>query len=125
MKIISLLELEKHKNPDDYKFAEDWIYEDLHDEMDGSRHRIGLVLELEEGEDSQYPLEDLLDAYFLHVADFLDTDMEAYFSVGSVMNLELGGDLEDIRKIKEIVGKRAFTEEFDEDGSTYLRLKIE
>lgn len=79
-----------------------------------------MALELEEGEDSQYPLEDLLDKYFVHVAEFLDSDDE------NKPKYIFGGELDDIQKLKSLPGKRVYNEVFvDEEGRERVKLVIE
>lgn len=117
MKNIAIITLEKYADPDRYRLVEDGVYEDKND-RDESKYRIAFAFELEEGDDTQYPLEDVLDTYFLYVTDFVPSDSE------KVMIRELGGELEDVRNVKAIAGKRVFNEEYDKDGQTYIRLAI-
>ena len=70
--------------------------------------------ELEEGDSSQYPLEDILDKYLVHVAEFLETDTEQEF------RYIFGGELESLQKLKLLVGKRAFNEDFTDDEGTNI-----
>lgn len=121
MKNIRLLSLEKHQNTDNYKLIEDGIYQDLNDSgFGGAYYRVALSFELEEGEDTQYPLEDLLDAYRMHVADFLASDSP------SVLNLELGGTLKYVQQGRTLPGKRVYNTNFTgENGKAYIKLIIE
>ena len=120
MKNIALLELDKHKNASDYAHIEDGIYKDLND-TDDTNHRFAISFELEEGEDTQYPMEDILDKYNLYVSDFLVDENAA----GSASKVELGGELEDLSNAMEIVGNRVYNSEYQENGNTYVNLIIE
>jgi hypothetical protein len=121
---IKLLYLDKYKNADEFEKIEDGIYKNLID-GDETNYRIALSYKVEEGED-QYPLEDILDEYLLYVSDFLDSDPAKLDQVGRVVNMELAGELEDIRKAALLVGKRVYNNEFTEDdGEVYVKLVIE
>lgn len=120
MKNIAILNLDKHKSLHDFELIEDGIYKDLHDQ-DNTKYRIAISYELENNEDSQYPLEDILDKFFLYVSDFLGEDT----NLSNLKKIELGGELEDVRAAKEIIGKRVYNREYEEDGNTYVELVIE
>ena len=97
MKNIKLINLDKYNNTD-YELIESNIYRNKQNDA----YVFAVNFELEENEDSQYPLEDILDKFYLHVSDFIDED--AFYTAKNV-NLELGGDLEDVQKaIKSIIG---------------------
>ncbi len=117
---IKHLWLQKHENTTDYEKIEDGIYQDLSDTED-TCFRMSLSFELEEGEDSQSPLEDVLDRFYLHISDFLDAEEE------QVVALELAGDLNNIRSARTaILGKRVYNQAYTgDDGRTYIRLMIE
>ena len=83
--------------------------------------------EYEEGSDSsdisQYPLEDVLDKYYVAVSDFYE-DLNDGSS--NTCYLELSGEsLEDIENLLEIVGKHVYNKEEESDGKTYIKLIIE
>ncbi|TDO96585.1 hypothetical protein [Flavobacterium sp. 245] len=119
MKNIKHINLDKYSNAD-YEFIESNIYRNKEEDI----YVFALNFDLEENESSQYPLEDILDKFYLHVSDFIDEDA---FNTEKNVNLELGGDLEDVQKaVKSIIGKRVFNSEYiGEDGNTYLNLVIE
>lgn len=119
MKNIRHIHLDKYTNSN-YELIEDNIYKNTEEDI----YVFAIHFELEEDEDSQYPLEDVLDEFYLHVSDFIDED--AYYTSKNV-TIELGGDLEDVQKaIKSIIGKRAYNSEYvGEDGQTYVKLIIE
>ncbi|WGU68972.1 hypothetical protein QIU18_10130 [Capnocytophaga canimorsus] len=123
MKNITLLELKKYDNFL-YEEVEKGVYKDL-DDLDETSYRIALSFELEEGETFQYPLEDILDKYFLYVSDFLD-DKSLKGEKHSIIKVILAGELEDIQSVKKIIGKRVFNQILTkEDGKDYEILKIE
>ena len=71
------------------------------------------------GEISQYPLEDLLDKFFCHIADFYD---ELNTAGSPVCYLEFAcPNLEDIRNLREIIGKHVYNKEIN----GYIELMIE
>lgn len=120
MKNFKIIEVEKLKNPSNYELIEEGVYNDLSDKGGFSAHRIAMEMELEDGEDSQYPLEDILDKYYVHIEDFLASEDP------KKLKFILGGELDSIQKFKSIVGKRAYNEEYlDEEGQKRIRLKIE
>lgn len=119
MKNIQLAQLDKYTGNPNYELIEGNIYKDIEE----GHYVFALSYELEDEEDSQYPLEDILDKFYLHVSDFIDED--SYNS--SNVTLELGGDLADVKAgIAGIIGKRVYNEEYDdEQGVTRVRLVIE
>jgi hypothetical protein len=125
MKNISVLKLDKYNELSNYLMEEDGVYKDLRD-TDVTNYRIALSFELENGEDEQYPLEDILDKYYLYVSDFLEQTNNFTEKLPNVLKLELAGELEDIQDVKYIIGKRVYNESFiKEDGKNYVRLVIE
>ncbi|AEK24502.1 hypothetical protein [Capnocytophaga canimorsus] len=123
MKNITLLELKKYDNFL-YEEVEKGIYKDL-DDLDETSYRIALSFELEENETFQYPLEDILDKYFLYVSDFLD-DKSLKGEKHSIIKVILVGELENIQSVKKIIGKRVSNQILTkEDGKDYEILKIE
>jgi len=117
MKNIKILKLSKYDDKEKYERIEEGIYRDLADD-DDTDCRIALSFELEDGEDSQYPLEDILDKYYLHVSEFIEEKPP-------VFHYELAGELDDIRQAMEIVGKRVYNKTYTENGEEYVRLAIE
>ncbi|MFJ1426324.1 hypothetical protein ACILD6_02495 [Capnocytophaga canimorsus] len=99
MKNITLLELKKYDNFL-YEEVEKGVYKDL-DDLDETSYRIALSFELEEGETFQYPLEDILDKYFLYVSDFLD-DKSLKGEKHSIIKVILAGELENIQSVKKL-----------------------
>ena len=124
MKNITQVTLEKYKDNPRYELIEGNIYKNLKETTFDANHVFALSYELEEEEDSQYPLEDILDKFYLHASDFIDEDN---FDTSTIVNIELGGTLEDIKNaISSIIGKRVFNSDYiGEDGQTYVKLNIE
>ncbi|UUC44899.1 hypothetical protein [Flavobacterium cerinum] len=87
-------------------------------------YSFGISYELEDDEDSQYPLEDLLDKFYLYVSDF---ENEETFAVSRNVTIELSGELDDVRAATDaIIGKRVYNQEYvDSEGVTRVRLVIE
>lgn len=68
---------------------------------------------------SQYPLEDLLDKFFCHVADFY---AELNLASSTVCYLEFASpDLADVRNLRGIIGKHVYNKEM----GGYMELIIE
>lgn len=109
----------KTKNP--YGIGEDDYYvtsltfeqePDMPGEEDGSPRYI-----------SQMPLEDLMDKFFVCVTDFYEdlnenSEVTCYQEFGS-------SDIEDVRKLRSIIGKRVYAKIFMEDDEEYYEIVIE
>lgn len=116
-------------NKPKYKEVEPGIYE--YKEKDEILYVTSLSFEQEpefaEGksakEISQYPLEDILDKFYCHISDFYEALNEA----GSqICYLEFAApDLEDIKKLRSIIGKHVYNKEYEEAGETYAKLVME
>lgn len=75
------------------------------------------------GEISQYPLDDILDRFYVHVSDFYKNEN---LKNSVVCYLEFASpDIEDIRKLRTIIGKHVFNQEYTENGKSYVKLVIE
>lgn len=98
MKEIALLDGEAYTIPSCYRSIEEGIYRDLEDEGD-TCFRMPISFKLDEGECLQYPLEDILDEYYLHVSEFI-------LSTGSYNAVVLAGELQDLQRAKCILGKK-------------------
>ena len=66
MKNFKIIESKKINDSSNFELIEEGIYNDLKDDGGFATHRIAMAMELEEGEDSQYPLDDILDKYLIH-----------------------------------------------------------
>lgn len=72
---------------------------------------------------SQYPLEDVLDKFFVAVEDFY-TDLNDGSS--NTCYLEFSGSaIEDIEDLLQIVGKHVYNGKVEKGGKTYIQLIIE
>ena len=119
MKNFRIIELEKLQEHTNFQLVEDGIYKDLNDVGGFATYRIAMAMEFEDGEDSQYPLEDILDEYFVHVVEFLSIEES------NPREFIFGGEFEDVKNFKTILGKRVYNEELiDDEGLTIIRLKI-
>lgn len=120
---ITLEKSNKYQDTKRYELVEDGIYIDLKDE-DDAKYRMTIAYELESNEtNNQYPLEDILDKYLMHVEDFLLPEND---DKPNTFKLELGGYLEKMKTAKEIIGKKVFNREFkDKEGITRVDLIIE
>ena len=79
--------------------------------------------EPELGEDSQYPLDDVLDKFYCHVSDFYE---ELSTTDSTTCYLEFASpDVDDVRKLRSIIGKHVYNKEREEGGQTYVDLVIE
>lgn len=119
MKNIRPIPLEKYSTPV-YESTDDSVYRNTEE----NTFVTALSFELEEDEDSQYPLEDLLERFNLYVSDFIGLED---FGRSNNLIAEFAGDLEDVRRfLKSIVGKRVYNTHVEgEDGQTYIKLTIE
>ena len=92
MKGIALLDSETYTIPLCYRSIEEGIYRDLEDEGD-TCFRMPISFKLDEGDCMQYPLEDILDEYYLHVSEFI-------LSTGSYNAVVLAREFEDLQRAK-------------------------
>lgn len=116
MKNIKSIILEKYRNEQKYEAIENDIYKDLKNK----RYAITLRFDLEEHEDSQYPLEDILDRYYVNCTSHIIANgktMEVEFEDGNDDNFE---SLNAIKEIASLVGKRIYSRE----QAGYLELVI-
>lgn len=71
----------------------------------------------------QTPFEDLLDAFCVYVTDFYE---ELNNASERICYLEFGsGDIEDIRNLRTLIGKKFYAEVYEKDGKEYIRLVTE
>ncbi|WP_294300643.1 hypothetical protein [uncultured Chryseobacterium sp.] len=118
MKNLRSIILDRYNTPV-YESFDDHIYRNKEEDT----YVTALSFELEADEDSQYPLEDLLDRFSLYISGFINPDrIESQY-----MSLEFAGDPEDLREfLKTVIGKRVYNIEVEgEDGKTYVKLIIE
>lgn len=112
-----------------YKEVDKGIY----DRQEGKSHiyvtSLSFVQEPKYGEGessldiSQYPLEDLLDKYYCYISDFYD---EKNKKKNKECVLEFASDsLEDVKKLREIIGKHVYNVEIIKDDKKMVKLIIE
>ena len=113
MKNIKSIVLEKYKDATKFEMVDEHIYRQC---SDGS-YRIALSCDLEDGEDGQYPLEDLLNKYYLNCTDYFE-DKQA--KNARTLSFELEGSLDEEEENKEnifsfskIIGKHVYNVECD------------
>lgn len=134
MKNFCSYKAEKYSE-DKYKEIEDGIYQtaDPFGMNDGDIYVTSLTFELENdryGEEDgsprfipQVPLEGLLDEFGLFVTDFYEdlnnaSETLCYQEFGSP-------EIEDIRKLRTLIGKRFYAEPYEEDGEEYYKMVTE
>jgi len=117
---ITLETSRRYKNKKRYKFIENGIYLDLK-ENDVFKYRMCISYMLESDKtNNQYPIEDILDKYLIYVS-------HEFWSKKNKFKIELGGDLDDIKKAKkEIIGKTIFNRDsIGKKSKIYANLVIE
>lgn len=120
MKIIKPLVLDKYNNREEYLPVDEVIFENL----GGGTYCLALYCELEENEDTQSPLEDILDEYYVNCTDYIEekeSDGKRILSVEIEGSLDKESNLENIKKVSELIGKRVYNYQ---DGGA-VRLGIE
>ena len=72
---------------------------------------------------TQVPFEDILDEFFVYVTDFYD---ELNQTSQTVCYQEFGSDeIENIRRLRTLIGKRFYAVPYEEDGEEYYNAVIE
>ena len=130
MKNINIYKADKY-NSDRYEIVKENIYKTHDSFLDQDAYVTSLSFEqepeYEEGTDSgnisQYPLEDILDKFYVAVEDFYT---ELNDGSSNVCYLEFtGSSVEDIEKLLQIVGKHVYNGTVEKDGKSYITLLIE
>lgn len=126
MKIIKALKLDKYDDNERYVQHEEFIYKDVTGGVGGKMgitsapvYCVTLYAELEDEEDTQYPLEDILDKYYVNSTEVMEEKEEAGRRI-FIFEVE-GENIEAIKSIANLVGKRVYNYE---DGD-YIKLGIE
>ena len=120
MKIIKPLILDKYNDRGKYQPIDGTIFEDL----SGETYCLTLYCELEENEDTQYPLEDILDEYYVNCTEHMEeqeADGKRILIVEIEGSLDRESNLENIKAVSGLIGKRVFNYQ---DGK-YVKLGIE
>lgn len=109
MKNIKAVKREEYHDPEHYRPVSGSVYQ----HVKTGAYVITLSLELEEDEDSQYPLEDILDRFYVNCTDYMELTEDG-------MIVELEGSLDDpdkdrknIMAVADLIGKRVYNEEAD------------
>lgn len=126
MKIIKALKIDKYSDCARYTQHEGFVYKDASGGVGGRMgitsepvYCVTLYAELEDGEDTQYPLEDILDEYYVNCTEVMEEKEEAGKRI-YIFGIE-GEDENAIKTITNFVGKRVYNYE---DGG-YIKLGIE
>lgn len=127
MKDIMLYAHDDYKNNEVYKLVDDGIYEIISDAdgfVSSGDYVMALTFTLEaefdELDDRRFPLEDILTEYLVSVSrEIHEVDNDPLFII------EFIGDLEDLQRLKEIIGKHIYYEKFVEFGKPLKRLVME
>ncbi len=126
MKIIKALKLDKYDDCARYTPHNGFVYKDATGGVGGKMgitsgpvYCVTLYAELEDAEDTQYPLEDILDKYYVNCTEVMEEKEEDGKRI-YIFEIE-GEDEEAIKTIADFVGKRVFNYE---DGN-YVKLRIE
>ena len=113
MKNITSVVLDKYYNNLKYQNLGSGIFKDL----ENKRYVVTLRFELEKNEDSQYPLEDILDKYFVNCTNHILMDESA-----GILEVEIedGNDedfesLKTIEQIISLIGKRVYNKDDGEN----------
>lgn len=121
MRNIRIIQTDRYDDTSQYEHVEGSIYRDRAEETDADM-RVAIGYELEEGDDSQYPLQDIMREYYVYVSEFLDGELP----MSGATQIEFAGNLEEIRAlIAGIVGKRVFNSYYmGEDGVEHAKLEM-
>jgi len=117
MKIMKAVALEKYADAARYEKISNVVFKNL----SNGNYNLALSCELEEGEDSQYPLEDILDTYYVNCTDYFEikTDGEKTLLLFELEgSLSAGENLKNITAVSELIGKHVYNKE--EDGKIKL-----
>lgn len=118
MKDIKTVIRDEYEKPDMYRHVSGGVYQNLSTQT----FVTSLSFTLEEDEDSQYPLEDILDKYYVHCSGELfeedDTTLTVEFE-GSLREPEK--NIANITEVSQLVGKRVYNLE----QGDYIILVIE
>lgn len=130
MKNIKFYTSEKY-NGIEYKRVEEHIYKTKDNFLCQDCYVTSLCFEQEpelgEGTNSsnisQYPLEDILDRFYVAVEDFYESLNDGR---SNTCVLEFSGEsIDNLRGLISIVGKHVYNQKFVKDGKVYVNLVIE
>ncbi len=130
MKNIQNYKAEKYESKD-YEEVEENIYRGKSPWSEEQIYVTSLQFEQEpefgEGESpkdiSQYPLEDILDKFLVHITDFYEKENN---ESANTCYLEFASPaINAIQKLRTIIGKRAYLYTYEKDGEEYEKTIIE
>lgn len=131
MKNFSNYTAEKYSDSG-FQKVEEGIYRTKNPYGRGEIYVTSLTFELEPesyGEDDgspeyipQTPFEDLLDEFCVSVTDFYE---ELNEKSENLCYQEFGGDLEDIKNLRTVIGKRFYAVPYEKDGEEYYKTVME
>jgi len=149
MKNISNYNAQKYNNNDRYSFIEEGIYlfKNKYDSIEDGMYVYGSMKTSEIEPDyyvtslsfeqepenregtspkliSQYPLEDVLDEFLVHISDFYKEEND---KSDSLCYQEFASpDIGNIKKLRGIIGKHVYNREYvGDDGRTHIKLAVE
>ncbi len=102
MSFINIVELEKYNNKTMYEFIETGIYHNLITD----KYVITLKTEIESKHNTQYPLEDLLERYYVNCTEYTVVE-EVGDKVFYTFEIE-SDERESIYEFKNLIGKTAY-----------------
>lgn len=126
MKIVKALKLDKYSNSERYTQYDGFIYRDVIGGVGGKMgmksepiYCVALYTELEDGENTQYPLEDILDKYYVNCTEEIEEKEEdgKHIFMFEVESEDVGN----ITTIVGLVGRRVYNYQ---EGN-YIKLGIE
>ncbi len=131
MKNISIYKADKYQTPGFTKIEEN-IYK-INDASNANEDEFVTSLSFEQEAEydegtspqdiSQYPLEDILEKYLVYVKDFYENENA---KSDSLCYLEFcSPDVNDLKRLLEIVGKHVYNKQFEKDGKKYVTLMVE
>lgn len=149
MKNISNFKANKYDNAERYLLIEEGVYlfKNMYDSIEDGMYVYGNMCsseiepdyyvtslsfeqepELGEGSSpnliSQYPLEDILDEFLVHISDFYEEDNDK--SATLCYQEFASPHIENIKKLRSIIEKHVYNEEYTgDDGENYIKLVIE
>lgn len=121
MKILHAVTLDQYRDETRYLSIGANVYEELEKET----YCITLYCELENGEDKQYPLEDLLDKYYVTAKDYTaeqNVESRRAYVVelrGKLLKKDL--NFKNIDEVSKLIGKRVFN--YEEKGCILLGIE--
>ncbi|MDN5725362.1 MAG: hypothetical protein L0G99_05435 [Propionibacteriales bacterium] len=96
---------------------------EIYQKLDDGYFVAALECVAEQGEDDQYPMEDVLDKYLVHIEAFEVAKPE---HPNGKVHVFSSSDVDGIVKlVKDLVGRRAYNVEITEDGQDVVDLRVD